>query len=486
MKISEIFDLKKSQYELDFVDVNIDGDTPLFLDSYFIKNSKSRFGQEASKDIQSFTNHFFGLLRSDLRQEALGLFSYLGEPNETCLGLSRGKPMGRGIGPINTRDIFDSIVSSSAYHAGVLEHLEDLRIFVEGIDKDKTSDMCTNIIRGRLIEYTKNQCHLWGISLTPNIASGFIWNRLERKWENYHADMLVIDNRKILLVPKSMVTYSKDYTSAKYLQHFILNFLQRDHLNRSTHLVQIYKRQDGSERRFVTKESIKDDLQKNQNIELNKEFLVNFTINNPEVFNDFKINTKDFINRIRNEDITEEALDDIIEHLKNKLANIQPGNTQASEYHKTMMGALELLFYPSLINPILEQEIHEGRKRIDVVFENNAETGFFFQLPTIHRMSSSNIMVECKNYSEDISNQALDQMSGRFNPNRGRVGLIVCRNIDDMNTFILRCKDTFNDDRGVIVPLVDQDIILALDQYKSDRNRAIEGIIQNRFNQLLR
>ena len=42
MKISELFGLKQSQHELDFVDVDIDSDTPLFLDPYFI--AKNDFG----------------------------------------------------------------------------------------------------------------------------------------------------------------------------------------------------------------------------------------------------------------------------------------------------------------------------------------------------------------------------------------------------------------------------------------------------------
>lgn len=72
------------------------------------------------------------------------------------------------------------------------------------------------------------------------------------------------------------------------------------------------------------------------------------------------------------------------------------------------------------------------------------------------------ILVECKNYSRDLANPELDQMAGRFGPNRGQFGLVVCRSIEDENLFVARCRDTHRDNRGLILPLTDNDLIQAL------------------------
>ena len=55
----------------------------------------------------------------------------------------------------------------------MLNQIQDIKIFVQGIDRDRISDMVSNIIKKELIEYTKQQCELNNIRLTPGVQTGF-------------------------------------------------------------------------------------------------------------------------------------------------------------------------------------------------------------------------------------------------------------------------------------------------------------------------
>ena len=92
MKISEHFNLNKSQYELDFVDIDTNADLPLFLDPYFLSVRNDSWSIQASRTIRSFFSHFIALVRNNMLSEAQELFSHLHVPNETCLGMSSNNP----------------------------------------------------------------------------------------------------------------------------------------------------------------------------------------------------------------------------------------------------------------------------------------------------------------------------------------------------------------------------------------------------------
>lgn len=478
MRISQSFQLGRTQHELDFVDIDPSGDIPLFLDPYFLSTRNDPWSIEATGTIRSFFQYLIELLSVGNLAEGQRIFTHLGEPNETCLGMSKGPPSGRGVGPENTNELLERIVESRAIETGLVADIEDCIVFVDGIGKDKLSDMTTNIIKRHLITYTQAQCRLWDIPLQGDVPSGFFWERRHRDWQNIHTEMLVINSRKILLVPKGTVSYSQGYTPDKYHQHFVLNFLQHEHLRLNSALVKRVRRKDGTERVYVTKKDIEE-----YEAPLSKAFLREFTANHPQVFAEFRENARDYISPLSNDELGEQDVGQIIDYLIGQLETIPAGPNNASQYHRLVVGILELIFYPDLICPQVEREIHFGRKRIDITYDNAANGGFFYRLHRVHQISCPYIFVECKNYSSDPTNPELDQLAGRFSPNRGRFGLLLCRTIENMNLFLARCADTYRDDRGAIIPLVDSDLLHLLnrvrqkegspDELLSDRLRAI-------------
>ncbi|WP_342551077.1 hypothetical protein MKX57_11245 [Lysinibacillus sp. FSL M8-0216] len=483
MRISEIFNLNMTQRQLDFVNVNIEVDTPLFLDPYYIGNRPDNWSYDAHRTIESFFQHILSLFKSNNITRARQLFENLGEPNETCLGISTNRPNGRGIGVDEAEKVFKHLYESKVIQNNIVGHFEDLVIFVDKIGKDKISDLTTNIIRKHLIDYTISQCELLGIPLEDNVPTGFYWNGEKLRWENGYEKGLVIGERVIILVPKWAVSYSNAYTKDYYAQHFVLNFMQNEHLRLNTSLVRTKTTKKGVVKRRVYKK----DLKASEPV-FQKEYLREFTLKHPEVFEDFRKRAKSKIEPISNPKLSniigQEEID-IIDYLILQFTTISAGAKEATNYHRLVTSVLEYLFYPFITRPIIEQEIHDGRKRIDIVFDNSAEKGFFFDLHTIKKIPASYIFVECKNYTKDIKNPELDQIAGRFSLRRGKFGFIVFRDIDDFETLIKRCADTFNDDRGCIIPLMDEDLIFLLKSLKTEDGNIIDGFLKDRLRKII-
>lgn len=477
MKISKKFGLNKTQNELDFVDIDINKDIPLFIDPYRISKLTGPFIDEANGIINNYFSYLTELLAAGDYENAKKVFTHLNEVNETCLGYSTNKPRGNGLGEKSSSDIFESLKGSKAVNLGILESLEDIQIFVHGVSSDRISDMTTNIIRKLLIEYTQNQCELFNIPLTPGVSSGLYWNPKNRKWEQEYTDMLVINGKKYILVPKIIVTYGDRINSSDYFQHFVLNFFQDENIREKTSLVQYRKGKKNKGDPYVTKKDIKEKQlgNKKDGFIPDKDWLANFTNAHKRVFGEFKEKAFSMMKPV---DFNEDR-QKIANFLIEKLKSIPSGTSNANEYHLTMLCILEFIFYPHICNPKKEVPINEGRKRIDIIYNNTSSQGFFFDLFEKYDIPANFIIVECKNYSTDIKNPELDQLLGRFSKQRGKFGISTSRTADDYNILIKRCNDIYRDTGSLIIPLLDNDFISILSEIKNGNdNKGIEVLLE--------
>lgn len=145
--------------------------------------------------------------------------------------------------------------------------------------------------------------------------------------------------------------------------------------------------------------------------------------------------------------------------LLNVLKTIKPGanGSDPNDFETIIALLLSRIFKGGLKNLKLQEEINEGRRRVDFVMTNDAKDGFFWHLSERHNFKCPYILFECKNYSEDLKNPEFDQLIGRLQRRIGDVGIIVCRSIKDKAKCLKAQQDRFPD--KLILVFDDEDII---------------------------
>ncbi len=477
---SQYFRLGKTQYELDFVDVPVNnGDIPLFIDPYAISRRTDRWSIQCNNLIVDFFEKAVLLVRSGKSDLAKTMFSNLKEPNQLRFGLSRGKSArGRGVSGKQAQDLYQAFVDSAAVRTGFLKNLQDCELLIDGIGRDKISDITANIIKEKLIEYTSDQCRLHNVKL-DKVPSGYLWNNNEERWESKFVELPLCYKLPIILVPKAIARVDFEFSHERYYRHSILTYLQAEYLAANSALVRVLK--DGRKKEPSKKSIIKE-------FPLTKANIYEFSKRHPEILERYKQTLAGSIAQTSNEQILDSGRrrqKPEYETFVKRLEQIPLGDDGAAAYHSLMIGTLEAVFFPYLINPRKEEGINQNRKRIDIVFENAAQEGFFYRLNKNKNIPCQYVMVECKNYTNDPKNPELDQICGRFSANRGQFGLLLCRNIKNKKLFYDRCKDAASDRKQFVIPLDDNDIKKMIQFKGCEQSEELDAFMDIMFRKLV-
>lgn len=448
-RVSEFYQLDRTQPTLDFVDVDTRDDIRVFLDPRAILLLQSDWGEQCRELLHTYFAAVLSAIAADDTVRVRRLLSQLREPNETHLGFSSGPSRGHGLGRQSGEAIADALSGSRAARTGLLQDLEDTVLLVPGIGHDIVSDITTNVLRGPLIAYTRQQAELHDIS-TAQVASGPIWNPAKAIWEQGFVDLPAPHNRKLLLVPKALVRIKMDFDKDEYYGDYLIPMLQNEELSKAgSDLVEMLKRGPR-----VTKKAIKEKYG------TNKDAVAALTATHREALDGYRRQKGEYVSppldHGRMADLTHSPPVDLPALLAAVRA-VPPGRSHATAFHNAVEALLSALLYPALIDPEVEHQQHQGRKRVDIRYTNVARQGYFSWLIQ-HRIPSQHLFVECKNYTGDPANPELDQLGGRFSPLRGQVGLLVCRNFQNKQLFLERCRDTAHDRRGYCLALDDHDL----------------------------
>lgn len=473
-KFTGAFGINKTQAEIDFVDIELSTDTPLYICPYAIQIRHDSWSANCGDHIRSFFGEILAQLKSGNQNRVNHLMQHLHEPNETFLGQSIGRPSGRGVGEDKAALLGSALQNSQAFKTGLIGDISEAELFIYGVGKDTISDLTTNIIRGLLAQYTEEQCNLYGVTLQRAHNLGPVWNVNSLNWESKALMLPRYRNRPVLLVPKFSVRHHLSLDSQEFYNFHMVEFLQAEYLETSSALVETLK--NGAKR--VTKKSVKEVHP------FVKDDIADFVLEHPEVLERYK-EMKGARGPLEpnelDKDFDEVEYADLLIH---RLSEIGPGHGSANEYHDFAMGVCTFLFYPHLITPVKEFEQHQGRKRVDIKYTNTATEGFFHQMLAGPQTRAISVLLECKNYTKDIANPELDQLSGRFGHQRGFFGILLCRNMIGRERIIDECRDAASDGRGFKLVLEDCDLISMLEFVRNGTRSRISRFLVTRFDEI--
>jgi hypothetical protein len=283
-RFSNLHKLSRLQSDLDFVDVLVDTDIPLYLDPFAFKIGSDNWSIECNNLVVSFFQELINAMGSGNQYRARELLTNLHEPNETRLGLSRGAPQGRGIGRGQARDLYNAFAKSKAVQSGILTDLSDCQLFIDGISHDKISDITINIIRRKLVDFTKAQCRKWNIPMQVK-PTGPYWHDKKKEWVAGYDTLPVYKGYPIILVPKRAVRYhlavnDKEYYNFHVIEFIRQEFIRQENIHSAASLTKLLRA--GDRRQRVTKKSVKEKHP------MSKDFLREFSEDHPEVLKEYK------------------------------------------------------------------------------------------------------------------------------------------------------------------------------------------------------
>lgn len=485
-RVSELFGLGLEQGALDFVDVDVMGDVPVYIDPTAIRTQLGYWAEACAHSIAIYFETLLQAVRANDLSLIRSLVYPLSEPNETHLGVSSGKAKGRSLGSRKRADdLVDALRGSRAMTSGLIEDLEDTVLFVDGIGRDILSDIATCVIRLHLIEYTVSQATFHGIPLQRQFAGPY-WDSETRTWSEADFDLPRVPDGPLVLVPKAIVRLHPTYDKGQFYRGFLRPFFEGAELEKgvTSEFVTLIRQGKKNQALRVDKGAL------DEHLGTSKTAVAKHAETFPAAMEAYRAakstEAQAPLSLARLAESTGTPPPNLRELYEEILA-IQPGKAGATAYHRAVAAYLTALFTGSLGNQRLEVTLH-GLKRIDITYDNVAADGLFRWL-ALH-WPAAYVPIECKNYFEDVANPELDQIAMRLSPQRGQVGFLVCRILNNKQRMLDRCRSAALDGHGFVIVLDDADLLTLLEEFEAATNATDDAqrrfaLIRSRFDDLV-
>jgi hypothetical protein len=200
-----------------------------------LQKGPSPFARQAKNCMTSFFDEVVDCIVSpgkSRKQSGLDLLQHFHEPKETRLGLAKRGFNGHGGADFVGNWIWEALTTEAKalIEVGVLKRVEHLPLFVEGIDKDITSDVTTRIIFEPLARFTKAMVQKYPQFTSGRNKTDFfrrqVWNVAGKEWIEKDLELPVAREKPLLLLPKHWARPQLLMFAGRYYETLVLTHVQ--------------------------------------------------------------------------------------------------------------------------------------------------------------------------------------------------------------------------------------------------------------------
>lgn len=166
-RLTDHYGIATPQSALDFAIPFFNEDIPLYVDPFLLWRSPSQQDQALHTSLINAFNHLGYLTKAGRREEARRALIISSECDEAGLGSSATRT-GKRIGPAKADEILTLFESIPQYNQRGFRHFEELQFYVDGISKDRISDIACSFLKSFLIDFTRDRCQELGIPLVSH------------------------------------------------------------------------------------------------------------------------------------------------------------------------------------------------------------------------------------------------------------------------------------------------------------------------------
>lgn len=441
-RLTDFHGISAAQVDLDFAIPFFDEDVPLYLDPFMLWRSPSQQDQILHTGLINAFNHLGSLARDGNEDLAVATLILASECDEVGLGTSRSRK-GKRIGEDKAREVISLFRRIPQYERAGFRHFEEIQLFVDGISKDRISDIACNFLKSFLIDFTIDQCNQLRIPLQAVDVENVYDYRINAFVRQAGISLPVnpMDGSPIIFVPKRWLRFVPWLNYEDYFHHYC----PQDEV---AHVPE----------------------------ELTRVNVLNYNRDNYGVV-DAYVRAKE---RTAADCVNDPLFSQIpAMSAKRALARIKglpTGKTDGAdrEYENIIGKLLPSLLYPQLDFAQEQARTDDGVSIRDLIFYNTRSTPFLQEL--MDDYGSRQITFEIKNVLA-IEREHVDQLNRYLAHELGRFGVFVTRN-PLKRAEVSRIVNLWAGQRKAIVVLADPDVEQMVEVFESRQRTPLEVVLK--------